>query len=162
MRPLWLRDFSKRLRTQEDKVAGPLQLLSSYLRHWSAFPNDARENCPFVLTAFTGWSSERCPGIGSNPCFAILMDIAKQPSILNSFQNRNSFHGVSHYHPPQASPQMQERGQISPAGFLRTALAERAEVFGFFTPSLETQSPTFTRSWRAWVPGGLNPKARED
>ena len=38
MRPLWLRDFSKRLRTQEDKVAGPLQLLSSYLRHWSAFP----------------------------------------------------------------------------------------------------------------------------
>lgn len=92
--------------------------------------------------------------VGSNPCFAILMDIAKQPSILNSFQNRNSFHGVSHYHPPQASPQMQERGQISPAGFLRTALAERAEVFGFFTPSLETQSPTFTRSWRAWVPGG--------
>lgn len=49
---------------------------------------------------------------------------------------------------------MQERVQISPAGFLRTALAERAEVFGFFTPSLETQSPTFTRSWRAWVPGG--------
>src|SRR5574340_1317220 len=31
---------------------------------WGFFPNDARENCPFVLTAFTGWSSERCPGIG--------------------------------------------------------------------------------------------------
>ena len=28
------------------------------------FPNDARKNCPFVLTSFTGWSSERCPGIG--------------------------------------------------------------------------------------------------
>ena len=26
--------------------------------------NDARKDCPFVLTAFTGWSSERCPGIG--------------------------------------------------------------------------------------------------
>ena len=31
---------------------------------WGFFPNDARKNCPFVLTAFTGWSSERCPGIG--------------------------------------------------------------------------------------------------
>src|SRR5574338_692245 len=31
---------------------------------WRFFPNDARKNCPFVLTAFTGWSSERCPGIG--------------------------------------------------------------------------------------------------
>src|SRR5574337_1235247 len=31
---------------------------------WGCFPNDARKNCPFVLTSFTGWSSERCPGIG--------------------------------------------------------------------------------------------------
>src|SRR5574337_622577 len=31
---------------------------------WGFFPNDARKNCPFVLTSFTGWSSERCPGIG--------------------------------------------------------------------------------------------------
>src|SRR5574337_887560 len=31
---------------------------------WRFFPNDARKNCPFVLTSFTGWSSERCPGIG--------------------------------------------------------------------------------------------------
>src|SRR5574339_62822 len=31
---------------------------------WGCFPNDAPKNCPFVLTAFTGWSSERCPGIG--------------------------------------------------------------------------------------------------
>src|SRR5574337_2143691 len=31
---------------------------------WGFFPNDARKNCPFVLTAFTGGSSERCPGIG--------------------------------------------------------------------------------------------------
>ena len=23
------------------------------------FPNDARKDCPFVLTAFTGWSSEQ-------------------------------------------------------------------------------------------------------
>src|SRR5574341_938838 len=31
---------------------------------WGFFPNDARKNCHFVLTSFTGWSSERCPGIG--------------------------------------------------------------------------------------------------
>src|SRR5574341_549267 len=31
---------------------------------WRFFPNDARKNCPFVLTSFTGWSSERCPVIG--------------------------------------------------------------------------------------------------
>ena len=31
---------------------------------WGFFPNDARKNCPFVWTSFTGWSSERCPGIG--------------------------------------------------------------------------------------------------
>ncbi len=31
---------------------------------WGIFPNDARKNCPFVLTSFTGWSSKRCPGIG--------------------------------------------------------------------------------------------------
>jgi len=29
------------------------------------FPDDARANhCPFLLNSFTGWSSERCPGIG--------------------------------------------------------------------------------------------------
>src|SRR5574341_808991 len=28
------------------------------------FPNDARKNCHFVLTSFTGGSSERGPGIG--------------------------------------------------------------------------------------------------
>src|SRR5574337_799717 len=26
---------------------------------WRFFPKDARKNCPFVLTSFTGWSSER-------------------------------------------------------------------------------------------------------
>ena len=32
---------------------------------WGSFPDDARAgHCPFVLTSFTGWSSERCPGIG--------------------------------------------------------------------------------------------------
>ena len=32
---------------------------------WGFFPDDARaSHCPFVLTSFTGWSSERCPGIG--------------------------------------------------------------------------------------------------
>ena len=30
----------------------------------SELPNDARKNCPFMLTSFTGGSSERCPGIG--------------------------------------------------------------------------------------------------
>ena len=31
---------------------------------WGFFPNGARKNCPLVLTSFTGWISERCPGIG--------------------------------------------------------------------------------------------------
>src|SRR5574337_439557 len=32
---------------------------------WRFFPDDARaSHCPFVLASFTGWSSERCPGIG--------------------------------------------------------------------------------------------------
>src|SRR5574340_807306 len=32
---------------------------------WVFFPDDAQaSHCPFVLTSFTGWSSERCPGIG--------------------------------------------------------------------------------------------------
>ena len=32
---------------------------------WGFLPDDARaSHCPFVLTSFTGWSSERCPGIG--------------------------------------------------------------------------------------------------
>src|SRR5574342_1111776 len=34
---------------------------------WGFFPNDARKHCPFALTSFTGWSSERCPGIGFLP-----------------------------------------------------------------------------------------------
>src|SRR5574340_652751 len=35
---------------------------------WGFFPDDARAgHCPFVLTSFTGWSSERCPGIGFLP-----------------------------------------------------------------------------------------------
>src|SRR5574341_119977 len=32
---------------------------------WGFFPDDARaSHFPCVLTSFTGWSSERCPGIG--------------------------------------------------------------------------------------------------
>ena len=32
---------------------------------WGLFPDDARaSHCPFVLTSFTGWSSERSPAIG--------------------------------------------------------------------------------------------------
>src|SRR5574342_601965 len=31
---------------------------------WGFFPNDARKNCPFVLTSFTGCCSKMCPGIG--------------------------------------------------------------------------------------------------
>src|SRR5574337_703369 len=35
---------------------------------WGFFPDDARaSHCPFVLTSFTGWSSERCLGIGFLP-----------------------------------------------------------------------------------------------
>ena len=45
-------------------VPGERGRLSSCIWNLGFFPNDARENCPFVLTAFTGWSSERCPGIG--------------------------------------------------------------------------------------------------
>ena len=42
---------------------------------WGSFPDDARKNCPFVLTAFTGGSSERIPrddllqnGLVGYPC----------------------------------------------------------------------------------------------
>lgn len=42
---------------------GERPLVELYLEP-GVFPNDARKNCPFVLTSFTGWSSERCPGIG--------------------------------------------------------------------------------------------------
>ena len=45
-------------------VPGERGRLSSCIWNLGLFPNDARKNCPFVLTAFTGWSSERCPGIG--------------------------------------------------------------------------------------------------
>src|SRR5574340_1498263 len=35
---------------------------------WGSFPDDERAgHCPFVLTSYTGWSSERCPGIGFLP-----------------------------------------------------------------------------------------------
>src|SRR5574337_222119 len=46
-------------------VPGERGLLSSCIWNLGFFPNDARaSHCPFVLTSFTGWSSERCPGIG--------------------------------------------------------------------------------------------------
>ena len=39
--------------------------MSSCIWNLGVFPDDARaSHCPFVLTSFTGWSSERCPGIG--------------------------------------------------------------------------------------------------
>ena len=40
----------------------PLQFLNKLI---ICDPDDARaSHCPFVLTSFTGWTSERCPGIG--------------------------------------------------------------------------------------------------
>src|SRR5574340_404537 len=45
-------------------VPGERGRLSSCIWNLGLFPTDARTNCPFVLTSFTGWSSERCPGIG--------------------------------------------------------------------------------------------------
>src|SRR5574340_272679 len=45
-------------------VPGERGRLSSCIWNLGFFLNDAWKNCPFVLTAFTGWSSERCPGIG--------------------------------------------------------------------------------------------------
>src|SRR5574337_1015946 len=45
-------------------VPGERGRLSSCIWNLGFFPTDARKNCTFVLTAFTGWSSERCPGIG--------------------------------------------------------------------------------------------------
>ena len=45
-----------------------LPILSSCIWNLGVFPDDARaSHCPFVLTSFTGWSSERCPGIGFLP-----------------------------------------------------------------------------------------------
>ena len=45
-------------------VPGERGRLSGCIWNLGIFPNDARKNCPFVLTSFTGWSSKRCPGIG--------------------------------------------------------------------------------------------------
>src|SRR5574337_238855 len=45
-------------------VPGERGRLSSCIWNLGFFANDARKNCPFVLTSFTGWSSERCPGVG--------------------------------------------------------------------------------------------------
>jgi len=46
-------------------VPGERGLLSSCIWNLGVFPDDARaSHCPFVLTSFTGWTSERCPGIG--------------------------------------------------------------------------------------------------
>ena len=46
-------------------VPGERGHLSSCIWNLGVFPDDARaSHCPFVLTSFTGWSSERCPGIG--------------------------------------------------------------------------------------------------
>src|SRR5574341_457054 len=45
-------------------VPGERGRLSSCIWNLGCFPNDARKNCSLVLTSFTGWSSERCPGIG--------------------------------------------------------------------------------------------------
>src|SRR5574341_1123311 len=37
---------------------------------WGSFPDDARaSHCPFVLTSFTGWSSQRCPGTREEEAF---------------------------------------------------------------------------------------------
>ena len=39
--------------------------MSSCIWSLGVFPDDARASpCPFALTSFTGWSLERCPGIG--------------------------------------------------------------------------------------------------
>ena len=39
--------------------------MSSCIWNLGVFPDDTwTSDCPFVLTSFTGWSSERCPGIG--------------------------------------------------------------------------------------------------
>ena len=39
--------------------------MSSWIWNLGVFPDDARaSHCPFMLTSFTGWSSERFPGIG--------------------------------------------------------------------------------------------------
>ena len=49
-------------------VPGERGHLSSCIWNLGLFPDDARaSHCPFVLTSFTGWSSERCPGIGFLP-----------------------------------------------------------------------------------------------
>ena len=46
-------------------VPGERGHLSSCIWNLEVFPDDARaSHCPFVLTSFTGWTSERCPGIG--------------------------------------------------------------------------------------------------
>ena len=49
-------------------VPGERGHLSSCIWNLGFFPDYARaSHCPSVLTSFTGWRSERCPGIG---CFS--------------------------------------------------------------------------------------------
>ena len=46
-------------------VPGERGHLSSCIWNLRVFSDDAQaSHCPFVLTSFTGWTSERCPGIG--------------------------------------------------------------------------------------------------
>ena len=46
-------------------IPGERGHLSSCIWKLGIFPDDARaSHCPLVLTSFTGWSSESCPGIG--------------------------------------------------------------------------------------------------
>ena len=59
-----------------------------------AFNSCTRENCPFVLTAFTGWSSERCPGIGFQLIFSMCL-LLTEMSFMYVKQN---FHGCKQRH----------------------------------------------------------------
>ena len=61
-RGLWPRDMLKKV---SRGLPGERGHLSSCIWNLGVFPDDARaSHCPFVLTSFTGWTSERCPGIG--------------------------------------------------------------------------------------------------
>ena len=62
-------------------VPGERGRLSSWIWNLGFFPNDARKNCPFVLTSFTGWSSES--GIHFINFILSTSIISSPPEILN-------------------------------------------------------------------------------
>ena len=86
---------------------------------WGFFPNDARKNCPFVLTAFTGWSSERCPGIGflsrGDREIGVLRNVEPPTRPRLECPREKPHTGAAAREQPRDSPVIERGGPSSPA-----------------------------------------------